>query len=121
MIIDAHHHLWHYTDEEFGWIADDCLRHNFTVDDLGRLIGSSGVDRTIVCEARQTIEETDWLLELAEGMFSPPSYRRRLGDRRGNVCPERSELRRRRYAGCRPAVQRLSRRPRQYGVLQLPR
>ena len=83
-MIDSHHHLWHYTDEEFGWIADDCLRHDFTVNDLGRVIGSSGVDRTIVCEARQTVEETDWLLELAEGMFSPPPYRRRLGDRRGN-------------------------------------
>ena len=66
MIIDAHHHLWHYTDEEFGWIADDCLRHDFTVNDLGRVIGSSGVDRTIACEARQTVRETDWLLGLAE-------------------------------------------------------
>ena len=65
-MIDSHHHLWHYTDEEFGWIADDCLRHDFTVNDLGRVIGSSGVDRTIVCEARQTVRETDWLLGLAE-------------------------------------------------------
>ena len=65
-MIDSHHHLWHYTDEEFGWIADDCLRHDFTVNDLGRVIGSSGVDSTIVCEARQTVRETDWLLELAE-------------------------------------------------------
>ena len=64
-MIDSHHHLWHYTDEEFGWIADDCLRHDFTVNDLGRVIGSSGVDRTIVCEARQTVRETDWLLGLA--------------------------------------------------------
>lgn len=65
MIIDAHHHLWNYTGEEFGWIADDCLRHDFTVDELRTTLKSSGVDRTIVCEARQTIEETDWLLKLA--------------------------------------------------------
>ena len=71
MIIDAHHHLWHYTDEEFGWIADDCLRRDFTVDELRTTLKSSGVDGTIVCEARQTVEETDWLLELAAQTASP--------------------------------------------------
>lgn len=65
MTIDAHHHLWHYTDEEFGWIADDCLRRDFTVDDLGRTLRAAGVDGTIACEARQTVEETDWLLGLS--------------------------------------------------------
>ena len=61
-MIDSHHHLWRYTDEEFGWIADDCLRRDFSVGDLSRLLGSSGVDGTMVCEARQKLEETDWLL-----------------------------------------------------------
>ena len=66
MVIDSHHHLWHYTADEFGWIADDCLRRDFNAGDLEREISSAGVDRTIVCEARQCIEETDALLKTAE-------------------------------------------------------
>ena len=65
MVIDSHHHLWRYTTDEFGWIADDCLRRDFTAQDIGRELSSSGVDRTIVCEARQCIEETDTLLKIA--------------------------------------------------------
>ena len=65
MVIDSHHHLWRYTDDEFGWIADECLRRDFNAGDLEREISSAGVDRTIVCEARQCIEETDTLLKTA--------------------------------------------------------
>ena len=67
MVIDSHHHLWRYTTDEFGWIADDCLRRDFDVGDLEREISPAGVDRTIVCESRQCIEETDALLKTAEG------------------------------------------------------
>ena len=70
MVIDSHHHLWRYTTDEFGWIADDCLRRDFNAGDLEREISSAGVDRTIVCEARQCIEETDTLLKTAEGSES---------------------------------------------------
>lgn len=59
MILDAHRHFWHYNDEEFGWIADDCLRRDF-LPDGGRDI------RVIAVEARQKLEETEWLLRLAD-------------------------------------------------------
>ena len=65
MVIDSHHHLWRYTTDEFGWIADDCLRRDFSADDLAREISVAGVDRTIVCEARQCVDETDSLLKAA--------------------------------------------------------
>ena len=65
MVIDSHHHLWRYTTDEFGWIADECLRRDFNADDLGRELRNAGVDRTIVCEARQCVEETDTLLKTA--------------------------------------------------------
>ena len=65
MVVDSHHHLWRYTDDEFGWIADECLRRDFSADDLSRELHAAGVDRTIVCEARQCIEETDTLLKTA--------------------------------------------------------
>jgi len=65
MVIDSHHHLWRYTADEFGWIADDCLRRDFPVDELARELSAAGVDRTVVCEARQCVEETDALLKTA--------------------------------------------------------
>ena len=60
MVIDSHRHFWHYTDAEFGWIADDCLRRDFQPADCG------GMDPCIAVEARQCVEETNWLLDLAD-------------------------------------------------------
>lgn len=59
MVIDSHRHFWHYTDAEFGWIADDCLRRDFLPMDCG------GMDSCVAVEARQCVEETEWLLDLA--------------------------------------------------------
>ncbi len=65
--IDAHHHLWRFTAEEFGWIGDDSssLRRDFLLDDLRRVLGSAGVNGTIAVQARQSLAETRWLLQLA--------------------------------------------------------
>ena len=60
MVIDSHRHFWHYTDAEFGWIADDCLRRDFLPADCG------GMDPCVAVEARQCVEETNWLLDLAD-------------------------------------------------------
>ena len=60
MVIDSHRHFWHYTDAEFGWIADDCLRRDFLPMDCG------GMDSCVAVEARQCVEETNWLLDLAD-------------------------------------------------------
>lgn len=66
--IDSHHHLWHYTAEEYGWIDDSqqVLRRDFLLDDLSLALRSAHVDGTVAVQARQTVEETHWLLELAD-------------------------------------------------------
>ncbi|ADW71129.1 amidohydrolase family protein [Granulicella tundricola] len=65
--IDAHHHLWRYDEAEFGWIDDtmNLLRRDFLAPDLTPLLQVSGVTGTIAVQARQTIEETHWLLTTA--------------------------------------------------------
>jgi len=65
--IDSHQHFWHYTPDEYGWIDDSmaCLRRDFVPADLKQEIDACGVDATIAVQARQTIDETKWLLELA--------------------------------------------------------
>ncbi|MGC8550836.1 MAG: amidohydrolase family protein, partial [Acidobacteriaceae bacterium] len=65
--IDAHHHFWRYSPAEYGWIDDSMadLRRDFLPRDLHIEINDQLVDATIAVQARQTIEETRWLLALA--------------------------------------------------------
>ena len=67
MIIDSHHHFWHYNPYEYGWIQEDMkvLRRDFLPHDLKETIDEAGVDGVISVQARQTPEETEWLLTLA--------------------------------------------------------
>ena len=71
--IDAHHHLWRYTPEEYEWIGEEIseLRRDFLLDELRSALRDAGVDGTVVVQARQTVEETQWLLSLAATEGSP--------------------------------------------------
>lgn len=66
-MIDAHHHLWKYNDRDYIWMSDEmkALRRDFLVPELQQVMRDSGVRGTIAVQARQTIEETEWLLDLA--------------------------------------------------------
>jgi L-fuconolactonase len=68
-VIDSHHHLWHYTAKEFGWIDDSMapLRRDFLTEDLMVELAKAKVGGVVTVQARQTLEETRWLLELARG------------------------------------------------------
>jgi L-fuconolactonase len=65
--IDAHHHLWRYKAAEFPWMSEgmEALRRDYLVNDLEEVAHAAGVSGTIVVQARQTIEETEWLSDLA--------------------------------------------------------
>lgn len=65
--IDAHHHLWRYSPAEYGWIDDAMqrLRRDFLPLDMQTECTAADVDATVAVQARQTMEETHWLLELA--------------------------------------------------------
>ena len=66
--IDAHHHLWRYTAEEYGWIDDAMvsLRRDFLPVDLVAVMQEAGVEGAVAVQARQTVEETRWLLQQAK-------------------------------------------------------
>jgi L-fuconolactonase len=68
MRVDAHQHFWRYSNEEFGWINDAmaAIRRDFLPGDLLPLLDQSSVDATVAVQARQSIEEMRWLLELAD-------------------------------------------------------
>jgi L-fuconolactonase len=68
MRLDAHQHFWHYIPTEYSWISDNMgmLKHDFLPQDLEPLLAGIGFDGCIAVQARQNLEETRWLLELAE-------------------------------------------------------
>lgn len=67
MKIDSHQHFWHYNPGEFGWINDQMsvIRKDFLPADLKVELDKTGFDGSIAVQARQHLEETAWLLELA--------------------------------------------------------
>lgn len=67
MHIDAHQHFWRYDRREYEWIDDSmaCLRRDFLPDVLKPELEQAGFQGCVAVQARQTLEETRWLLELA--------------------------------------------------------
>jgi L-fuconolactonase len=65
--IDAHHHLWNFSEREYPWIDPSMtiLRRDFTVADFTAAAHSAGIEQSIVVQARQSMEETEWLLDRA--------------------------------------------------------
>jgi L-fuconolactonase len=68
MIIDSHHHLWDLGIRDYFWMSPDLkpLYRNFLVDDLIRTVKPFNVLGTVVVQAHQSVEETRWLLNLAQ-------------------------------------------------------
>ncbi|HEX7158363.1 MAG TPA: amidohydrolase family protein, partial [Edaphobacter sp.] len=65
--IDAHHHLWRYSAAEYGWIDETMkmLQRDYLPEHLTREMAAAGVNGAVAVQARQTLEETRWLLNLA--------------------------------------------------------
>ncbi len=67
MKIDAHQHFWHYDPAEYSWIGAgmEVLKRDHLPGDLAPLLHAAGLDGSVAVQARQSVEETRWLLELA--------------------------------------------------------
>ncbi len=67
MKIDAHQHFWLYNRTEYGWIDDrmQVIKRNFLPGDIKPELTKNGMSGSVVVQARQSIEETRWLLKLA--------------------------------------------------------
>jgi len=67
MRLDAHQHFWRYDAAEYPWIKPDWpIRRDFLPPDLQPILRKQGIDGSIAVQARQTLAETRWLLELAD-------------------------------------------------------
>ena len=56
--IDAHHHFWAYTPEEYGWIDESMarIRRDFLPAHLAPELRACGIDAVVSVQARQTLE-----------------------------------------------------------------
>ncbi len=66
--IDAHQHFWEYDPQRHGWISDEMsvLKQDFMPPDLEKELTTAGLDGCVAVQADQALQETDFLLELAE-------------------------------------------------------
>lgn len=65
--IDSHHHLWRYAESEYPWMNEQMmmLRRDFSIDDLIGSVHGQELVGTVAVQARQSVKETEWLLDLA--------------------------------------------------------
>lgn len=68
MKIDSHQHYWHFNTDDYGWMGDNMavIKKDFLPADLLPELTSFGFDGSVAVQARQTLAETNWLLQLAD-------------------------------------------------------
>ena len=68
MKIDTHQHFWKYNAVQYPWMAENMgsLRRDYLPAHLAPLLKSASIDGTVTVQARQLVEESYWLLELAD-------------------------------------------------------
>ena len=67
MKLDSHQHFWSYDEKQYPWIPKGSpLHRDWLPEDLAPLLAASGFDGCIAVQARQTLDESRWLLALAD-------------------------------------------------------
>lgn len=67
MRIDAHQHFWRYSEADYPWIPrGSALHRDWLPSDLEALQTRLGLDGSVAVQARQSLDETEWLLGLAD-------------------------------------------------------
>jgi L-fuconolactonase len=68
MRIDAHQHFWDYSPAEYPWIGAgmERLARDYRPADLAAVASGQAMAGSVAVQARQSLEETRWLLGLAD-------------------------------------------------------
>jgi L-fuconolactonase len=67
MRIDSHQHFWTYDEQQYPWIPKGTPMHrDWLPKDLEPLLAKAGIDGCVAVQARQTVQESEWLLALAD-------------------------------------------------------
>jgi L-fuconolactonase len=65
--IDSHQHFWNYNENDFPWLKNglEMLRRDFRPENLKEELDQNGFSGSVAVQARQSVEETRWLLSLS--------------------------------------------------------
>ena len=65
--LDAHQHFWKYNPRRDGWITEDmaAIQRDFLPLDLEGTLAANGFDGCVAVQADQSLDETQFLLDLA--------------------------------------------------------
>ena len=68
LIVDSHQHFWQVGRFDYPWMSPevDVLCHDYLPAALASVLNRNRVDRTILVQASNSLEETRWLLSLAD-------------------------------------------------------
>jgi L-fuconolactonase len=68
MKIDSHQHFWNFNRMNYTWPTENepSIFRNIVPPELEPLLKKTGIDKTVIVQAKDAYEETDYLLELAE-------------------------------------------------------
>lgn len=67
MRIDSHQHFWGYDPAQYPWIKPEWpIRKSFLPETLAPELEACLIDGCVAVQARQTVDESAWLLELAD-------------------------------------------------------
>lgn len=67
MRLDSHQHFWRYSAAAYPWMKPEWpIRRDFLPPDLAPLLAAAGLDGSIAVQARQSLEENRFLLDLAD-------------------------------------------------------
>lgn len=68
MRIDSHQHFWELDNPFTNWPTEDLqpIYRDFLPEDLEEHLNKHGIDKTILVQAAPKVDETDFLLQLAE-------------------------------------------------------
>ncbi len=68
MKIDSHQHYWQFNTADYGWMGENMsvIKRDFLPTDLLPELKSIDFDGSVAVQARQSLEETSWLLQLAD-------------------------------------------------------
>ena len=68
MIIDSHQHFWQLGRFDYPWMNSSLgvLYRDYLPDQLEAILAQNGVDKTVLVQASNSVEESRWLLNLAD-------------------------------------------------------
>ena len=67
MIIDAHQHFWNLEKVAYPWMdsAYGSICRSFEADELEPLIRKAGINKTVIVQAMNSYEDTEYMLKVA--------------------------------------------------------